>query len=130
MCNGTPQFSRKRGSMCSLTALMINSTKLGVLCYRCSHFRRLSKACACVWWEMVRQTVLGNGFDEGMRIGLASKGLKTGPNPFGKDKVLLLNKSNPTSPNSKQCIEDLKCSHCGNSKHTWDTYFKLHGYSD
>ena len=128
MCNGTLQFFRKRGSMCSLTTLMIDSTKSGAPCYRCNHFLRLSKACACAWWEMVRQTVLGNGSDERMRIGLASKGLKTGPNPFGKDKVLLLNKSNPTSPNSKQRIEDLKCSHCGNSKH--DTCFKLHGYPD
>ena len=71
---------------------------------------------------------MGNGSDEGMRAGLASKGLKTGPHPFDKDGVLVLNKSNPTGPNSKQRTEDLKCSHCGNSKHTQDTCFKLHGY--
>ncbi|KAL6335694.1 hypothetical protein AAG906_032886 [Vitis piasezkii] len=31
---------------------------------------------------------------------------------------------------SRTSSEGLKCSHCGNSKHTRDTYFKLHGYLD
>ena len=79
---------------------------------------------------MVWQTVMGNGSDEGMGARLASKGLKTGPNPFGKDEVLILNKSNPTGPNSKQWTKGLKCSHCGNSKYIHDTCFKLHGYPD
>ena len=35
---------------------------------------------------------MGNGSDEGMGARLASKGLKTSPNPFGKDEVLILNK--------------------------------------
>ena len=93
-------------------------------------FSMIEQAYVCVQREMVRQTMMGSGFDEGMGIGLASKGLKMGPNPFGKDEILVLNKSNPTGPNSKQWIEDLKCSHCGNSKHTQDTCFKLHGYPD
>ena len=84
----------------------------------------------CIQWEMVRQIVMGNGSDEGMGAGLASKRLKMGPNPFGKDGVLVLNKSYSTGPNSRQWTKGLKCSHCGNSKHTWDTCFKLHGYPD
>ena len=65
-------------------------------------FSTIKQPYPCVRREMVRQTVMGNGSDEGMRVGLASKGLKMGPNPFGKDEVLVLNKSNPTGPNSKQ----------------------------
>ena len=79
---------------------------------------------------MVRQIVMGNGSYKGMGVGLATKGLKMGPNPFGKDGVLVLNKSNPIGLNSKQQIEGLKCSHCGNSKHTQDTCFNLHGHPD
>ncbi|RVW70219.1 hypothetical protein CK203_051483 [Vitis vinifera] len=71
--------------------------------------------------DQLDQTMMGNGSDKGMGVGLASKGLKMSPHPFGKDRVLVLNKSNPTGPNSKQRIEGLKCSHCGNSKHTRDT---------
>ena len=71
-----------------------------------------------------------NGSNEGMGAGLTFKGLKTGPNPSGKEGVLVLNKSNPTGPNLKQWIKCLKCSHYGNSKHTRDTCFKLHGYPD
>ena len=77
---------------------------------------------------MVRQTLMENGFDERMEARVTSKGLKTGPNPSSKEGVLTLNKSNPTSPNSKQWIEGLKCSHCRNSKHTQDSCFNLHGY--
>ena len=79
---------------------------------------------------MVWQTMMGNGFDKGMGVGLTSKGLKMAPSPSGKEEVLILNKSNPTGPSSKQQTEGLKCSHCGNSKHTHDTCFKLHGYLD
>ena len=39
--------------MCSLMILMIDSTKLGALCYKCSHFRRLSKP--------TRARPMGNG---------------------------------------------------------------------
>ena len=93
-------------------------------------FPTIEQAYMCIRREMVLQTVMGNSSDEGMGIGLASKELKTGPNPFGKYEVLVLNKSNPTSPNSKQRTEGLMCSHYGNSKHTQDTCFKLHGYPD
>ena len=31
---------------------------------------------------------------------------------------------------TKPPSDDMKCTHCGNSKHTRDTCFKLHGYSD
>ena len=70
---------------------------------------------------MVRHIVMGNGFNERMGAGLISKGLKTSLSPFGKEGALVLNKSNPTGPSSKQRTEGLKCSHCGNSKHTQDT---------
>ena len=33
-------------------------------------------------------------------------------------------------PKSRTSSEGLKCSHCGNSKNTCDTYFKIHGYSN
>ncbi|KAL6330440.1 hypothetical protein AAG906_040370 [Vitis piasezkii] len=71
---------------------------------------RSTQAYACVRREMVRQTMMGNGSDEGMRVGLASKGLKTGPNPFGKDEVLVLNKSNPTGITSLRSTRSSKCN--------------------
>ncbi|KAK1394170.1 hypothetical protein POM88_013226 [Heracleum sosnowskyi] len=35
-----------------------------------------------------------------------------------------------TSMRSKAQIGEEGCAHCGNIKHTKDTYFKLHGYPD
>ena len=130
MCNDTPQFSIMRESMCSSTTLMIDSTKSRALCNKCSHFRRLSKPTRAFnkkwydrqWWEMV--------LIKGQELGWLPRDWKMGPSQSGKWGVLVLNKSNPTSPNSKQRTEGLMCSHYGNSKHTQDTCFKLHGYPD
>ncbi|RVW39622.1 hypothetical protein CK203_090625 [Vitis vinifera] len=54
---------------------------------------------------------------------LATKGLKLGS--FVQPPTV-----HNGRPKSRTSSEGLKCSHCGNSKHTRDTYFKLHGYPD
>ncbi|KAJ0045363.1 hypothetical protein Pint_05391 [Pistacia integerrima] len=54
---------------------------------------------------------------------LATKGLRLGSSAHP-----------PTMHNGKHksraSSDGLKCSHCGNSRHTRDTCFKLHGYPD
>ncbi|KAL2512555.1 CCHC-type domain-containing protein [Abeliophyllum distichum] len=50
---------------------------------------------------------------------------------YRKQWVLSLSsaKSNPSSK-SKAPSDGMKCTHCGNAKHTGETCFKLHGYPD
>jgi hypothetical protein len=73
-----------------------------------------------------------SGADTAPRVVMASKGIKAGHyhTPL-KTGVLSLSsgKSNPPSK-SKAPSDGMKCTHCGNAKHTRETCFKLHGYPD
>ncbi|KAL6322985.1 hypothetical protein AAG906_023602 [Vitis piasezkii] len=74
--------------------------------------------------QALRQSVMITGSADAVSgVVLATKGLKLGSSV-----------QPPTvhngRPKSRTSSEGLKCSHCGNSKHTRDTYFKLHGYPD
>ena len=53
-----------------------------------------------------------SGSDIAPGVVLASKGLK------------------PGKPKSKPQSDGMKCTHCGNIKHTRETCFKLHGYPE
>ncbi|RVW67242.1 hypothetical protein CK203_063319 [Vitis vinifera] len=69
-----------------------------------------------------------NDEEEAAGVVLASQSLKQGPSTAANSlslnrKFNLVSKSNGPS-------NDMKCSHYGNSKHTRDTCFKLHGYPD
>ena len=61
-----------------------------------------------------------------------SKGLKAGPydTPL-KTRFLSLSNDKP-NPSVKMTdpSDGMKCTHCGNAKHTRETCFKLHGYLD
>ncbi|XWS70710.1 hypothetical protein CRYUN_Cryun03dG0070800 [Craigia yunnanensis] len=59
---------------------------------------------------------------------LASRTLKQGPSTL-TNSLSLNGKLNSTSKSTGP-FDGTKCSHCGNSKHTRDTCFKLHGYPD
>ena len=63
---------------------------------------------------------------------MASKGIKGSHHQMPpKPGALSLSsgKSNSSSK-TKPPSDGMKCTHCGNSKHTRDTCFKLHGYPD
>ena len=53
---------------------------------------------------------------------MATKGVK-----FGQPQTLVKSGS---STKTKGQFDGGKCTHCGNTKHTQDTLFKLHGYLD
>ena len=57
-----------------------------------------------------------------MVVVIATKGSK-----FGKLPTLVAGKHNSVLK-SKGPFDGGKCTHCGNVRHTRDTYFKLHGY--
>ncbi|RVX03529.1 hypothetical protein CK203_027783 [Vitis vinifera] len=85
-------------------------------------FPTMEQAYAHVRREALRQSVMITGSADAVSSAvLATKGLKLGSSI-----------QPPTVHNGKpkSCTfsEGLKCSHCGNSKHTRDTCFKLHGY--
>ncbi|RVW42603.1 Retrovirus-related Pol polyprotein from transposon TNT 1-94 [Vitis vinifera] len=85
-------------------------------------FPTVEQAYAHVRREALRQSVMITGSADAVSSAvLATKGLKLGSSI-----------QPPTVHNGKpkSCTfsEGLKCSHCGNSKHTRDTCFKLHGY--
>lgn len=73
-----------------------------------------------------------SGADTTLRAVMASKGIKEGHYQTPpKSGVLSLSreKSNPSSK-TKVSSDSMKCTHCGNSKHTRETCFKLHRYPD
>lgn len=87
-------------------------------------FPTVEQAYAHVRREALRQSVMITGnADSVSGAVLTTKGLRLGSSA-----------QPPTMPNGKHkshtSSEGLKCSHCGNSKHTRDTCFKLHGYPD
>ncbi|KAL6350723.1 hypothetical protein AAG906_028185 [Vitis piasezkii] len=69
-----------------------------------------------------------NDGEEAAGAVLASRSLKQGPSTAANS--LSLNRKFNSISKSNGPSNDMKCSHCGNSKHTRDTCFKLHGYPD
>ena len=92
----------------------------------------MEQAYAFVCREEVRQTVMISGADTTPGAVMASKGIKGSHHQMPpKPGALSLSsgKSNSSSK-TKPPSDGMKCTHCGNSKHTRDTCFKLHGYPD
>ena len=89
-------------------------------------FPTVEQAYAHVRREAVRQAVMtaSNG-EEAAGAVMASRSLKQGPSIATNSLSLNGKFSKSNGPSN-----DMKCSHCGNSKHTRDTCFKLHGYPD
>ena len=56
---------------------------------------------------------------------MATKGIK-----FGQFRSLSLSGGKPNSSKPNGQFDGSKCTHCGSTKHTCDTCFKLHGYPD
>ena len=87
-------------------------------------FPTVEQAYTHVRREAIRQTVMITGNAEAVPGAvLATKGLRLGP----------ANSTPPLhngKPKFRTAYEGLKCTHCGNQKHTRDTCFKLHGYPD
>ncbi|KAJ0048821.1 hypothetical protein Pint_15647 [Pistacia integerrima] len=74
--------------------------------------------------EALRQSVMITGSADGVSGAvLATKGLRLGSLAHPPTMHNGKHKSHASS-------NGLKCSHCGNSRHTRDTCFKLHGYPD
>ena len=92
-------------------------------------FPTMKQVYAHVRREAVRQEVM-TAHDSEKTVGamLASRSLKQGPST-STNSLSLNGKLNSTSK-SRGPFDGTKCSHCGNSKHSKDTYFKLHGYPD
>ncbi|KAJ0077247.1 hypothetical protein Patl1_36424 [Pistacia atlantica] len=87
-------------------------------------FPTVEQVYAHVCREAIRQSVMITGSANGVSSAiLATKRLRLGSSAHP-----------PTMHNGKHksCAssDGLKCSHCGNSRHTRDTCFKLHGYLD
>ncbi|KAL6319268.1 hypothetical protein AAG906_013942 [Vitis piasezkii] len=95
-------------------------------------FPTVEQAYAFVRREEVRQTVMISGADTSPGAVMASKGIKGSHHQMPpKPGALSLSsgKSN-SSFKTKPPSDGMKCTHCGNTKHTRDTCFKLHGYPD
>ncbi|WKA08566.1 hypothetical protein VitviT2T_026277 [Vitis vinifera] len=91
-------------------------------------FPTVEQAYAFVRKEDVRQIVMISGTDTTPGGVMISKGIKgshyqTTPKPGALSLSRGKSKTKPPS-------DGMKCTHCGNSKHTRDTCFKLHGYPD
>ena len=92
-------------------------------------FPTVEQAYAHVRREAVRQAVMiTHDIEETAGAVLASRSLKLGPSTPANS--LSLNGKYNSTLKSKGPLDGTKCSHCGNSKHTRDTCFKLHGYPD
>ncbi|KAJ0077034.1 hypothetical protein Patl1_35923 [Pistacia atlantica] len=84
--------------------------------------KTVEQAYAHVRREALRQSIMITGSADGVfGVVLAPKGLRLGSSAHP-----------PTMHNGKHksraSSDSLKCSHRGNSRHTHDTCFKLHGY--
>jgi hypothetical protein len=95
-------------------------------------FPIVEKAHAHVRWEDVIHMVMTSGTKIAPGMVMTSKGtkadyyhtqLKTGFPSLSNGK------SNPSSK-TKALSDGMKCTHCGNAKHTRETCFKLYGYPD
>ena len=95
-------------------------------------FPTVEQAYAFVRRGDVRQTVMISGADTTPGAVMASKGIK-GSHYHTQLKPGALSLSSGISNSSsktKTPSGGMKCTHCGNSIHTRDTCFKLHGYLD
>ena len=90
---------------------------------RLKPFPSIEQAYAHIWREDFWQSVMVSGA-EAVTSGvvMAIKGVKS-----GHSQTLLKSGS---SSQSKGYSDGNKCTHCGSTKHTRETYFKLHGYPD
>lgn len=96
-------------------------------------FPSVEQAYAFVRREDTRQAVMISGVETTTGVVMASKGTKMGPpHTSSKGGSLYLNngKTNATTKGIKIQSEGGGCTHCGNSKHTRETCFKIHGYPD
>lgn len=95
-------------------------------------FPTIEQAYAHVRREAVRQAVMITGdSSDNPGVVLASKSFRSGHNIPSSTKSLSLSNGKGSNPSRPRIPSDgTKCSHCGNSKHTRDTCFKLHGYPD
>ena len=69
--------------------------------------------------------MLGENSDPTLSTAMVSKGyqaLRMG--------LQMVKTGSSTSDKKKGKGTDEGCTHYGNPKHTWDTYFKLHGYPE
>ncbi|RVW61974.1 hypothetical protein CK203_063929 [Vitis vinifera] len=83
-------------------------------------FPTIEQAYAHVKKEDTRQVVMASGVENASNsVVMAIKGVK----PSQPQTLVKLGSSTKT----KSQIDGGKCTHCGNTKHTRDTYFKLHG---
>ncbi|KAL5764225.1 hypothetical protein ACOSQ2_016819 [Xanthoceras sorbifolium] len=95
-------------------------------------FPTVEQAYAHVRREDIWQTVMTSGADTAPGAVMASKGIKASKSytlTKTGSPALRSGKSNP--PYKTQIQSDGgKCTHCGNTRHTRETCFKLHGYPD
>jgi hypothetical protein len=93
-------------------------------------FPTVEQAYAHVRREAVRQAVMisGDSIDNPEAV-LTSKGFRPGQSSSAKS-LSLDNGKHGSGSRPRASSDGLKCTHCGNLKHTWDTCFKLHGYPD
>ncbi|KAK6912965.1 hypothetical protein RJ641_022566 [Dillenia turbinata] len=74
--------------------------------------------------------ITGNN-NETPRAVLASKSIKYGQSTSSSiGSLSLSNGKSGMSSKSQTSSDGIKCSHCGNSEHTHENCFKLHGYPD
>lgn len=95
-------------------------------------FPTVEQAYAHVRREDVRQTVMTSGTEIAPGMVMTSKGTKAGyyhTPPKTGFPSLSNGKANPSSK-TKASSYGMKCTHYGNTKHTRETCFKLHGYPD
>jgi len=95
-------------------------------------FPTMEQAYAHVRREEIRQTVMTSGAESAPGMVMNSKGLKAGRyhTPI-KTGFFSLNNDRPNPSEKMPAPSDgIKCTHCGNAKHTRETCFKLHGYPD
>jgi hypothetical protein len=94
-------------------------------------FPTIEQAYAHVHREAVRQAVIIYG-DSTNTPGavLAAKGIKHGQINSSSSRFLSLSNGKPDNPKTRASSNGMKCFHCGNQKHTWETCFKLHGYPE
>ncbi|KAG8371537.1 hypothetical protein BUALT_Bualt13G0098200 [Buddleja alternifolia] len=82
----------------------------------------VEQAYAYVRQEDLRQTVMLAKEDNISNMAMISK---AGQKPQHQHSLQMMAKGKP-----KTQVEEGGCTHCGNTKHTKDTCFKLHGYPD
>jgi len=95
-------------------------------------FPTVEQAYAHIRREEIRQTVMTSGAESAPGMVMNSKGLKAGRyHPPMKIGFFSLNNDRPNPSEKISAPSDgIKCTHCGNAKHTRETCFKLHGYPD